>query len=92
MNYFDEEMYKRRLEIILTNEIYTEALRKLPKKERSMFAMTVIRNDTLERSCKILNISKNEALELENNSIKHFLSNIKKLSTTNNESSGLNGK
>lgn len=92
MNYFDEEKYKRRLEIIFKNEIYTNALRKLPKKERSMFIMAILRNDTLEYSCKTLNISKKEVLELENNSIKHFLSNVKKLSTTNNESSGLNGK
>lgn len=72
MNYFEEEKYKKRLEIILKNEIYTNALRKLPKKERSMFIMAILRNDTLEYSCKILNISKKEALELENNSIKHF--------------------
>lgn len=83
MNYFDEELYKRRLEIILTNKIYTEALRKLPKKERSMFTMAVIRNDTLEHSCRALNISKKEAIELENKAIKHFLNNVIKFFSTN---------
>ncbi len=90
MNYFDEEMYKRRLEIILTNEIYTNSLRKLPKIERSMFTMAIIRNDTLEHSCKVLNISKKEALEIESKAIKHFLNNIKKLSSNTSEG-GLNG-
>lgn len=91
MNYFDEEKYKRRLEIILTNKIYTEALRKLSKKERSMFTMAVLRNDTLEHSCRALNISKKEVVELEIKAIKHFLNNVKKLSTINNEGGGLNG-
>lgn len=90
MNYFDEEKYKRRLEIILTNEIYTKAFRKLPKKERSMFTMAVLRNDTLEHSCKTLNISKKEAVELESKSIKHFLNNVKKLYAINNEGGGFN--
>jgi DNA-directed RNA polymerase specialized sigma subunit len=89
MSYFDEEKYKRRLEIILTNEIYTKALRKLPKNERSIFIMAIIRNDTLEHSCKVLNLSKKEALQLEDNAIKHFLNNVKKLSSTN-EGGGLN--
>lgn len=91
MNYFDEEKYKRRLEIILTNNIYTEAFRKLSKKERSMFTMAILRNDTLEHSCKTLNISKKEAVELESKAIKHFLNNVKKLSGINNEVGGLNG-
>lgn len=91
MNYFDEEKYKRRLEIILANEIYTEALRKLSKKERSMFTMAVLRNDTLEHSCRALNISKKEVVELEIKAIKHFLNNVKKLSTINNEGGDLNG-
>lgn len=91
MNYFDEEKYKRRLEVILTNEIYTEAFRTLPKKERSMFTMAILRNDTLEHSCRALNISKKEAVELESKSIKHFLNNVKKLSAINNEGGDLNG-
>lgn len=90
MSYFDEEKYKRRLEIILTNEIYTEAFRSLPKKERSMFTMAILRNDTLEHSCKTLNVSKKEAVELESKAIKHFLNNVKKLSSINNEGDDFN--
>ena len=79
MKNFDEKKYKRRLQRVLTNEVFTKALLKLPKKERSMFVMMFLRNDRLEYVCKVLKISKREAVELKQQTVNDFLENIVKL-------------
>ncbi len=76
MKNFDERKYKRRLQKILTSEILVKALLKLPKKKRSMFVMTFLRNDRMEYVCKVLNISKREAVELKEQTINDFLENV----------------
>mgnify|MGYP002853226399 CR=1 FL=1 len=79
MKNFDEKKYKRRLQKVLTSEVLTKALLRLPKKERSMFVMTFLRNDRLEYVCKVLSISKREAVELKKQTVNDFLENIVKL-------------
>ena len=76
MKNFDERKYKRRVQKILTSEILVKALLKLPKKKRSMFVMTFLRNDRMEYVCKVLNISKREAVELKEQTINDFLENV----------------
>lgn len=79
MKNFDEKKYKRRLTIILTSEILTKALLKLPVKERSMFVMAFLRNDELEYVCKVLRISKPEAVELREQTANNFIENVTEL-------------
>ena len=76
MKNFDEKKYKRRLQKVLTSEVLTKALLKLPRKERSMFVMTFLRNDCLEYVCKVLKVSKREAVELKEQTINDFLENV----------------
>ena len=76
MKNFDEQKYKRRLQKVLTSEILVKALLKLPKRERSMFVMTFLRNDRMEYVCKVLKISKREAVELKEQTINDFLENV----------------
>ena len=76
MRNFDDKKYKRRVQKILTSEVLTKALLKLPKKERSMFVMSFLRNDSLEYVCKVLRISKREAVELKEKASNDFIENI----------------
>ena len=76
MKNFDDKKYQRRIQKVLTSEILIKALLKLPKKERSMFVMTYLRNDRLEYVCKVLRISKREAVELKEQTINDFLENV----------------
>ncbi len=76
MKNFDEKKYKRRIQKVLTSEVLTKALLRLPKKERSMFVMTFLRNDRMEYVCKVLGISKRKAVELKEQTINDFLENV----------------
>ena len=82
MKNFDEKKYKRRLQKVLTSEVLTKALLRLPKKERSMFVMTFLRNDRMEYVCKVLKISKREAVELKEQTINDFLENVVNIQRT----------
>lgn len=82
MKNFDEKKYKRRLQKVLTSEILVKALVKLPKRERSMFVMTFLRNDRMEYVCKVLKISKREAVELKEKTINDFLENVVNIQRT----------
>lgn len=82
MKNFDVKKYKRRLQKVLTSEVLTKALLRLPRKERSMFVMTFLRNDRMEYVCKILKISKREAVELKEQTINDFLENVVNIQKT----------
>lgn len=69
----------KHLENIFTNEIYYQSMKNLSLLEKKILYFSIIKNYKLEDICKSLKLSKKEIINLKENAIKHFISNVQNL-------------
>lgn len=73
-----------RIQKILENPKLYLAIKQLPKLEKDVFCLAILRNQNLKNICSLLKISKSQAIETKNLALKHFIENVQKIQTNNN--------
>lgn len=68
----------KHLEKAFTNKKYYLAMLNVPKKEKEVLYYIVVQNYSLNKTSKIMNLSKTEILRLKKQAIEHFKENLKK--------------
>lgn len=72
-----DNIVNKRIEKFLKDKNFYIAIKSLPKLERRVFLLFVIKNQNLNKVCEVLKISKIQALKLKRQSITHFIKIIK---------------
>ena len=78
MNFYYEKQNDTE-EVALRSDIVAKSILKLPRKERSIFVMTYLRNNRLEYICEKLKITREEALILKKKALVDFTDNLAEL-------------
>ncbi|MBQ7410032.1 MAG: hypothetical protein IJW20_01455 [Clostridia bacterium] len=73
-----ENVSYKHLEDVFTNEIYYEAMKKLPLIEKQALFVAVFESSDLEKACSDMKMTKKEVIEIKTKAINHFKDNVKK--------------
>ena len=73
-----ESVSYKHLEDVFTNEIYYEAMKKLPLIEKQALFVAVFESSDLEKACSDMKMTKKEVIEIKTKAINHFKDNVKK--------------
>lgn len=80
-----DNIVNKRIEMFLKDKNFYMAIKSLPKLERRVFLLFVIKNQNLNKVCEVLKISKIQALKLKRQSITHFIKNLKSIKNNNSK-------
>lgn len=80
-----DNIVNKRIKIFLKDKNFYMAIKSLPKLERRVFLLFVIKNQNLNKVCEALKISKIQALKLKRQSITHFIKNLKSIKNNNSK-------